>query len=208
MMSVVSARSGIAARSSATSRRYRSREYVRRIAFRIRLEPDCSGRCACSQTAAHSAIAAMTSRRKSFGCGLVKRMRSIPGDRVDGAQELREARADVAPVRVDVLAEQRHLADTVTRRAARSRRGSRRGGGTSRARGRRGRCSRSRPSCSPSRPAPRPGSAARGAREAEPRRPAPRRCRTRRARRPSPPAPSQSPRCEIVPGPNATSTSG
>ncbi len=32
-------------------------------------------------------------------------------DRVDGAQELGEARADVTPVGVDVLSEQRHLAD-------------------------------------------------------------------------------------------------
>ncbi len=52
--------------------------YVRRIAFRTRDEPDCSGRCTCSQTDAHSAIAAITGSRKSFGCGLVKRMRSIP----------------------------------------------------------------------------------------------------------------------------------
>ena len=44
----------------------------------MRVDPDCSGRCACSHTAAHSAIASITSRRKSFGCGLVKRMRSTP----------------------------------------------------------------------------------------------------------------------------------
>ena len=44
----------------------------------MRVDPDCSGRCACSQTAAHSAIASITSRRKSFGCGLVNRMRSTP----------------------------------------------------------------------------------------------------------------------------------
>ena len=43
-----------------------------------RVEPDCRGRCACSQTASHSAIAAITGARKSFGCGLVKRMRSMP----------------------------------------------------------------------------------------------------------------------------------
>ena len=42
------------------------------------VEPDWSGRCACSQTAPHSAIAAITSGRKSFGCGLVKRIRSMP----------------------------------------------------------------------------------------------------------------------------------
>src|SRR5919204_394703 len=45
----------------------------------MRVEPDCNGRCACSQTASHSAIAAMTGARKSFGCGLVKRIRSIRG---------------------------------------------------------------------------------------------------------------------------------
>ena len=78
MMSVPSARSGIAARMRSTSSRYRSRVYVRRIAFRIREEPDWSGRWTCSQTASHSAIAAITGSRKSFGCGLVKRIRSIP----------------------------------------------------------------------------------------------------------------------------------
>src|SRR5919197_205120 len=44
----------------------------------MRDEPDCSGRCACSQTASHSAIAAITGSRKSFGCGDVKRIRSTP----------------------------------------------------------------------------------------------------------------------------------
>src|SRR3954468_1503128 len=48
------------------------------MALRTRVEPDCSGRCACSQTDGHSAIAAITGARKSFGCGLVKRIRSIP----------------------------------------------------------------------------------------------------------------------------------
>ena len=52
--------------------------YVRRIALRTRAEPDCSGRCTCSHTESHSAIAAITGSRKSFGCGLVNRMRSIP----------------------------------------------------------------------------------------------------------------------------------
>ena len=68
----------MAARSSSTRRRYRSRPYVRRMRLSTRVEPDCSGRCACSQTASHSAMAAMTGARKSFGCGLVKRMRSMP----------------------------------------------------------------------------------------------------------------------------------
>ena len=43
-----------------------------------RLDPDWSGRWTCSHTASHSAIAAITGSRKSFGCGLVKRIRSIP----------------------------------------------------------------------------------------------------------------------------------
>ena len=37
-------------------------------------------------------------------------------DRIDCAQQLREARADVAAVRVDVLAEERHLADARSRK--------------------------------------------------------------------------------------------
>src|SRR2546427_687517 len=51
------------------------------MAFRMRDEPDCKGRCACSQTASHSAIASITGRRKSFGWGLVNRMRSMPSTR-------------------------------------------------------------------------------------------------------------------------------
>ncbi len=43
-----------------------------------RVEPDCSGRCACSHTAAQFAIVSITSGRKSLGCGLVNRMRSMP----------------------------------------------------------------------------------------------------------------------------------
>src|SRR3954453_5088380 len=48
------------------------------MSFRMRDEPDCNGRCACSQTVPHSAIAAITGARKSFGCGLVNRIRSRP----------------------------------------------------------------------------------------------------------------------------------
>ena len=91
--------------------------YVRRIAFSMRDEPDCSGRCTCSQTASHSAIAAITGSRKSFGCGLVNRMRSMPSTRVARAQQLAELGADVgqqvAAPRVDVLAEQRDLLDAL-----------------------------------------------------------------------------------------------
>src|SRR4051812_25816104 len=48
------------------------------MSFSSRDDPDWSGRCTCSHTASHSAIAAITGSRKSFGCGLVKRIRSIP----------------------------------------------------------------------------------------------------------------------------------
>ena len=44
----------------------------------VRSLPDCNGRCRCSHTLAHSAIAAIVSGRRSFGCGDVKRMRSMP----------------------------------------------------------------------------------------------------------------------------------
>src|SRR3712207_8656364 len=54
-------------------RSYRSRVYVRRIALRIRVDPDWSGRWTCSQTLGLSAIAAITGSRKSFGCGDVNR---------------------------------------------------------------------------------------------------------------------------------------
>ena len=43
----------------------------------VRSLPDCNGRCRCSHTLAHSAIAAIVSGRRSFGCGDGKRMRSI-----------------------------------------------------------------------------------------------------------------------------------
>ena len=88
--------------------------YVRRIAFRIRVEPDWSGRCVCSHTAAHSAIAAITGSRKSFGCGLVNRMRSIPSTastaRSSSPKSVRMSGDEVTAPRVHVLAEQRHLA--------------------------------------------------------------------------------------------------
>src|SRR5207244_4412945 len=49
------------------------------MAFRMRDEPDCKGRCACSQTASHSAIASITGRRKSFGWALALR-RQLAGE--------------------------------------------------------------------------------------------------------------------------------
>ena len=92
----------------------------------MRVEPDWSGRCACSQTAAHSAIASITGWRKSFGCGLVKRMRSMPSTASHGAQQLAELGVDVgqqvAAPRVDVLAEQRQLAHALVRELRRPRR--------------------------------------------------------------------------------------
>ena len=73
------------------------------------------------------AIAANVSGRMSLGCGDVKRMRRMPVDGADGLEEVGEQRAQrsarvagapggelqVAPVAVDVLAEQRHLGDSV-----------------------------------------------------------------------------------------------
>ena len=78
MMSVVIAASGIAARTSSMMRRYRSRRYERRIAFRTRSEPDCSGMCSEGITFGVSAIASITSAVKSRGCGDVNRTRSRP----------------------------------------------------------------------------------------------------------------------------------
>jgi len=71
MMSVVSAMSGLCSRISATRSVNRSREYVRRMALRIREEPDCSGRCMCGQTDSSSACARTTSSVMSCGCGEV-----------------------------------------------------------------------------------------------------------------------------------------
>ena len=41
------------------------------MAFSTRVLPDWAGRCRCSHTSGHSAIAAMTSARMSLGWGLV-----------------------------------------------------------------------------------------------------------------------------------------
>ena len=85
----------------------------------MRVEPDWSGRCACSQTAAHSAIASMTGRAE------VLRVRAREADALDAvdgvarAQQLAElgvdVRQEVAAPRVDVLAEQRQLAHALLR---------------------------------------------------------------------------------------------
>ena len=97
----------------------------------MRVEPDCSGRWTCSQTASHSAIAAMT------GVAEVLRVRAREADPLDpvdgvaGAQKLARTRsrcrAQVAALRVDVLAEQRDLAHALAREARRPRRRSRPG---------------------------------------------------------------------------------
>ena len=65
-------------------------------------------------TLAVSAIAAITSSVKSLGCGEVKRTRSRPSTCTAGAQQLGKGTpvTELHPVRVDVLAEQRHLLDS------------------------------------------------------------------------------------------------
>ena len=79
--------------------------------------PTARGRWTCSQTLAHSAIAAMTGSRKSFGCGLVKRIRSMPATsshaRRSSPNSVRELGREVAAPGVDVLAEQGDLAHAV-----------------------------------------------------------------------------------------------
>ena len=84
----------------------------------VRSLPDCSGRCRCSHTHAHSAIAAIVSGRRSFGCGDVNRMRSMPSTASTARSRSANcgpvlAGAEVAAVGVDVLAEQRDLDDAV-----------------------------------------------------------------------------------------------
>src|SRR5215208_3452761 len=81
MMSVLTAMSGIAARIRSSQSRYRSRRYERRIALSTGSEPDCSGKWMCSHTLSLSAIASITSGVKSWGCGLVNRIRRSPSTR-------------------------------------------------------------------------------------------------------------------------------
>ena len=73
--------------------------------------------CSEWQTLGVSAIAAITSLVKSFGCGLVNRTRSSPSfpQRSAGPQQLAERVpvAELHPVRVDVLAEQGDLEDAL-----------------------------------------------------------------------------------------------
>ena len=85
---------------------------------RVRSLPDCSGRCRCSHT-----DVALGHRRDGLGAEVLRvRRREADAfdavDRVERAQEVGELRAvlpgaEVATVRVDVLAEQRDLAHAV-----------------------------------------------------------------------------------------------
>ena len=110
-----------------------------------------------------------------------------PVDRVAVARSsspnsVRIAGREVAAPRVDVLAEQRDLLDAGAGELRHLGEDVARAGGSARGRGRPGRCSTSRPSCSPSRPAPTPGTGARGAAAAWRRRRG-RRARSARGRR-------------------------
>ena len=78
MMSVEMAAFGMRARTRSRMPRNFSERYDRRIALRMRSEPDWSGMCSCGMTAGVSAMASMTSSVNAAGWGLVKRMRSSP----------------------------------------------------------------------------------------------------------------------------------
>ena len=132
------------------------------------------------------------------------------GHGVEQPQQLAEAEplgdGQVAPPRVDVLAEQRELAHAVAARArSTSATSSVRAAATARGRARTARCSTSRSSCSPARSAARPGTAARGASAGRPR--TRRTSRSARAARRRP-AWMKSPSREMLPGPKARSTNG
>ena len=129
------------------------------------MEPDCSGRCKCSQTDGALAHARRSRRRacpsgagSCSGCARCRRRASSARSRLAEAEAL-VARQVAAPG-VDVLAEQRQLAHAVGGQALGL--GDQVGGAaaTARARARRGRCSTSTSSCSPARSAARPGTAA------------------------------------------------
>ena len=93
MMSVVTARSSTAARAAAQPGRGSARRCSRgACATSVRSLPDCNGRCRCSHTDGHSAIAAIVSGRRSFGCGDVNRTRLEAVDRVERAQQIGELR--------------------------------------------------------------------------------------------------------------------
>ena len=81
----------------------------------MRDDPDWAGKCTCSHTLGHSAIAATTGVRKSFGCGLVNRMRSMPETashaRRSAPNSISTLGTEIAAPRVDVLPEEGYLAD-------------------------------------------------------------------------------------------------
>ena len=139
MTSVVRAMPGIAARSRSTRLRYASTVYWRPIRCSTASSPAWMGRCRCSQTDSHSAIASMSLLDRSQGWEVTNRSRGMvgrpssrrmasmarrsaamsgrPGRR--GAPE-RAGRQDVTEtwvgrqvvaVGVDVLAQQRHVQD-------------------------------------------------------------------------------------------------
>ena len=119
MMSVVTARSGIGGAG-----RGEPLEVALGGVAAVHARPAC-GRCPTAAAGAgartptaHSAIAAIVSGRRSFGCGDVKRTRSMPS--TASTARSRSANcgpvlpgAEVAAVGVDVLAEQRDLDDAV-----------------------------------------------------------------------------------------------
>ena len=196
MRSVVTARSGTAARAAARRARYRSAVYPRRMATSVASLPDWRGRWRWLQTAGVSAMAAIDLGPEVLG---VRAGEPDPADPVDGPhrpEELGEegaAPGEVPPVGVDVLPEQGdlahppagqgpHLVDQVVEGPARPRRP-----------GPRGRCRR-RTSCrTPSGWSPRPRRAGPGRRRW--RRPAarPGRGRRRPVARRGPPPPGRTP---------------
>ena len=87
--------SGMASRSRASSSRYSSRVWRRRMACRTRVDPLWTGRCRWRQTFGRSRIASIIRGVTWRGCGLANRMRSIPVHVVDARQQLREVAARV-----------------------------------------------------------------------------------------------------------------
>ena len=145
--------------------------YERRIACSTRSEPDCIGKWMCSQTGGLSAMASITSSVKSWGCGLVNRMRRIPRPRRPPAAARRTSAArrarngQVPPVRVHVLPEQRHLDHARRGQAPAPRPGRRRWRASAAAPGPAARCRTCRRCRSPRSPRP-----TRGCRRLPPRR--------------------------------------
>ena len=70
--------SGRAARIRSITLRYSSAVCLRFIALRIRLLPDCTGKCKYGISLSHVPCASIRSSVMSLGCEVVKRMRSKP----------------------------------------------------------------------------------------------------------------------------------